>query len=239
MSSIARSDLLVPAGDLPVPIEIQPLRTARRMRLRYDEARGLLKLTCPAAMSRRRALSWAIDQRDWIDEQLRRAEPLRPFVPGAAIPLCGEEVRLVWKADAPRTPFRTGDELRCGGTEAGFERRIEGWLRRSALELMAADVAHYALKAGVTPRSVRIGDAGSRWGSCSSERRIRLSWRLILAPPEVRRYVVAHEVAHLRHLDHGSEFKRLEASLFGPGLAEAKAELRRVGARLRLFGRRR
>lgn len=239
MSSIGRSDLVVPAGDLPVPIEIHPLRTARRMRLRFDEARGVLKLTCPAAMSRRRAIAWAIDQRDWIDAQLRRAEEPVAFAPGAVIPICGEEVKLAWAADAPRVPVRLGPELRCGGPEAGFERRVETYLKKLALATMAEDVVHYAEAAGVRPSSVSVGDAGSRWGSCSSQRRIRLSWRLILAPTAARRFVVAHEVAHLVHLDHSAKFKRLEAKLFGPGLAEAKSQLRSIGPRLRLFGRRR
>jgi hypothetical protein len=238
MSSTGRSDL-IEVPELPVPIEIRPLRSARRMRLRYDDARGVLKLTCPAATSRRRALAWALDQRDWIDAQLRRGEPPRPFVPGAIIPLCGEQVRLSWAAAAARTPRLDGGELRCGGSEAGFERRIERWLKAFALETLAVDITDYAVKAGVRPSSVSVGDAASRWGSCSSERRIRLSWRLILAPPSARRFVAAHEVAHLVHLDHGPEFKALEARLFGTGLAEAKAQLRRVGAGLRLFGRRR
>jgi len=243
MSSIGRSDLLVPSGDvlgdLPVPLEIRPLRTARRLRLRFDEARGVLKLTCPAAMSRRRALAWALDQRDWIDAQLQRAEQPQPFIPGALIPLCGEDVRLVCAADAPRTPKLDGTDLRCGGPEAAFERRIETYLKTLALEIMASDVADYAERAGVRPSGVSVGDAASRWGSCSSDRRIRLSWRLVLAPVAVRRYVAAHEVAHLVHLDHSPAFKRLEATLFGTGLAQAKSELRRVGPRLRLFGRRR
>jgi predicted metal-dependent hydrolase len=103
---------------------------------------------------------------------------------------------------------------------------------------MSCEVAEFASAAGATVRSVSIGDAGTRWGSCSSDARIRLSWRLILAPSHVRRYVVAHEVAHLVHLNHGAEFKTLEARLFGPGLADAKAALRRIGPRLRRFGRR-
>jgi predicted metal-dependent hydrolase len=239
MSSTGRSDLLAPAGELPVPIEVRPLRSAHSMRLRYDEARGVLKLTCPTGTSRRHALGWAADQRDWIDAQLRRAQPPRPFVPSATIPLCGEDVRLVWSADVARSPCLDKGELRCGGPLDGFERRIETWLRKFALETMAADVAHYSAKAEVRPSGVSVGDAGSRWGSCSYTRRIRLSWRLILAPPQVRRFVVAHEVAHLIHLDHSPAFKRLEATLYGAGLADAKAQLRRVGAGLRLFGRRR
>ena len=98
-------------------------------------------------------------------------------------------------------------------------------------------MAEFASAAGAAARSVSVGDAGTRWGSCSSQGRVRLSWRLILAPPQARRYVVAHEVAHLKHLNHGADFKALEARLFGPGLAEAKAILRDVGPRLRRLGR--
>lgn len=239
MSSTGRSDLLVETGDLPVPMEIRPLRTARRLRLRFDDARGLLKLTCPAGMSRRKAVAWAVDQREWVLAQVSRAPQPEPFVSGAVIPLSGEEVRLVWKAEAPRSPQRIGPELLCGGPQHGFERRITSYLKRLALETMARDVSDFAEKAGVQPSAVSVGDASSRWGSCSSDRRIRLSWRLIMAPVAVRRFVAAHEVAHLVHLDHSAAFKSLEARLFGVGLAEAKADLRRIGPRLRLLGRRR
>ena len=134
-------------------------------------------------------------------------------------------------------PELSDGELRCGGPEAAFERRIESFLKRLALELMSAETAEFAAVAGVKPAGVGVGDAASRWGSCSSEGRLRLSWRLILAPPDVRRYVVAHEVAHLKHMNHGPQFKAFEAWLFGPGVAEAKAELRRLGPRLRRIGR--
>jgi len=224
---------------LPVPIEVRRVRTARRLRLRFDEAAGILKLTCPWRTSRRSALAWALDQREWIDTQLARAQPAEPFAPGASIPLEGREVRLAWREDWPRTPVLAGDELCCGGAEAGLARRIETFLKRRARDTISRDIAEFAASAGVRPRSVTIGDAATRWGSCSSAGTIRMSWRLILAPPEVRRYVAAHEVAHLVHLDHGREFKALEARLFGTGVSEAKAALRRIGPRLRRIGRRR
>jgi hypothetical protein len=213
------------------------MRNARRLRLRFDEASGTLRLTCPWRTSRRAALAWALDQRDWIDTQLARIEPGEPFEPGATVPLEGKEVRLVWDPAAPRTPVLVDAEVRCGGPREGFARRIELFLKRRAIEAMSREVAEYAAVAGVTVRSVSVGDAGTRWGSCSSQGRIRLSWRLILAPPDVRRYVVAHEVAHLVHLDHSARFKALEAKLYGSGVAEAKAQLRRLGLRLKRIGR--
>jgi predicted metal-dependent hydrolase len=234
--STGRSEAALEAA-LPVPIEIRPLRSARRLRLRFDEASLSLKLTCPFRTSRRAALAWALDQHEWIDSQLARAAPGEPLIPGASIPIEGREVRIVWSESTLRTPKLVDGELRCGGPESAVARRIEAFLKRRALTTMSADMAEFASAAGVTPRFVGVGDAATRWGSCSSSGRIRLSWRLILAPPDVRRYVVAHEMAHLVHLHHGPEFKQLEARLFGPGVAQAKAILRRIGPRLRRVGR--
>ena len=233
----ARSEASLEAA-LPVPLEIRRLRNARRLRLRFDEAAGTLKLTCPWRTSRRTALAWALDQRDWIEAQLARAQPLEPFVPGGSLLFEGRELRIAWREDWPRTVELAPGELRCGGPEAGLPRRIEHFLKRHARETMSDDIAEFAAAAGATPRSVTIGDATTRWGSCSSQGRIRMSWRLILAPPDVRRYVAAHEVAHLVHLNHGPEFKALEARLVGTGVSEAKAALRRIGPRLRRIGRR-
>ncbi len=214
------------------------MRNARRLRLRFDEASGTLKLTCPWRTSRRAALAWALDQRRWIETQLARAEAGEPIEPDATIPLEGEEVQLVWDPAARRAPVIADGEIRVGGPREGFARRVELFLKRRAIDVMGREVAEYADAAGVGARSVSVGDAGTRWGSCSSRGRIRLSWRLILAPPAVRRFVVAHEVAHLVHLDHSAKFKALEARLYGPGLGEARSLLRRLGPRLKRVGRR-
>jgi predicted metal-dependent hydrolase len=235
MWSNGRSEALTTG--LPVPIEIRPIRNARRLRLRFDEASGTLKLTCPARTSRKAALAWALDQRDWIETQIARLSPAEPFANGAVIPIEGQDTRIGWFPKEPRAPRLVDGELRCGGPEEGLPRRIERFLKDHALKVMSAEVREFADRGGVAATSVSVGDAGTRWGSCSSRGAIRLSWRLILAPPAARRYVVAHEVAHLKHLDHSPQFKAFEAQLFGPGLAQAKSTLRLVGPRIRRIGR--
>lgn len=241
MSSSARSKELAVHPDLPVPVEIHAVRSARRLRLRFDERRRVLKLTCPARTSRRAALAWAVEQREWVETQIADALPGEPFVPGARIPIEGCETRLMWGPDHGRVPRLEADELRCGGPAQAFPRRVETYLRRMALDTLSRETAAIAAVAGVTPRSVAVGDANTRWGSCSADRRIRYSWRLILAPPAARRYVVAHEVAHLVHLDHGAAFKQLEARLFAVlsdgAVAAARSLLRAVGPRLKRIGR--
>ena len=235
MWSIGRSDP-APEALLPLPLEIRAVRNARRMRLRIDDRRGVLKLTCPPRTSRRSAVRWALEQRGWIEAQLARAPADEPFVPGATVPIEGAEVVLAWSASARRAAVLDRDRLVVGGPESGFARRVAQFLRSHALDIMSAEVAEFAQLAGVKAQGVSIGDAASRWGSCSSSGRIRLSWRLILAPPHVRRFVVAHEVAHLRHLDHSLNFRRLEAELVGADLKRAKADLKVLGPRLRRIG---
>ncbi len=236
MWSSARSEAALEAL-LPLPIEILPMRRARRMRLRLDEAKGRLKLTCPYRTSRRTALAWAVEQSEWLDRQLSQLGPVTLFEPGSLIPVDGCERRIDWDPARPRRVTLESDYIRCGGPSEGLASRVGSFLKRYALDTMSREVAEFAAVAGVSARSVHVGDASSRWGSCSSQGRIRLSWRLILAPPHVRRFVVAHEVAHLRHLDHGADFKALEAALVGPMLAAARADLRRLGPGLRRIGR--
>ena len=237
MSSIKRSEALFRHDDLPLPVEIRGIRGAKRMRLRLDEKHGLLKLTVPLRMSRKAALDWAAQQREWVEAQVGSMAPGEPFLPGARIPLEGTEVMLVWDERSRRIPRLEDDRLVCGGPLEGFARRTESFLKHRALETLSRDTAEIAERAGVSVRSVSVGDADTRWGSCSSSGRIRYSWRLILAPPEVRRYVAAHEVAHIRHMDHGPQFKALERDLFGGNSNAARLLLRRLGGRLRRVGR--
>jgi predicted metal-dependent hydrolase len=237
MSSTGRSEALFRHDDLPLPVEIRGIRGAHRLRLRLDEKRGVLKLTGPLRMNRKAALAWAAGQREWVEAQLGAMLPPEPFVPGARIPLDGEDVELVWDEKAPRTPSLGAGRLACGGPREGFARRIELFLKRRALDILSRETVEVAGRAGAALSSVTVGDADTRWGSCSSAARIRYSWRLVLAPPEARRYVVAHEVAHLVHLNHGPGFKALERQLFGGDPAAARLLLRRAGPRLKRIGR--
>jgi predicted metal-dependent hydrolase len=188
-------------------------------------------------MNPKAALAWAAGQRQWVEKQLGARPADEPFEPGARIPLEGRDIELAWDERSARVPRLDQDRLISGGPQGGFARRIELFLRRRALETLSRETTEFAARAGVTVRSVTVGDADTRWGSCSSSGRIRYSWRLILAPPAARRYVVAHEVAHIRHLNHGPQFKALERELLGDDAEAARLLLRRVGSRLKRIGR--
>lgn len=237
MLSTGRSEAIHHDSRLPLPVALRVHPRARRLKLRLDPKRAVLLLTCPPRSNRRAALDWAAGQRGWVEAQLADAEPGRPFAPGAVIPLDGGDTRLEWIDGGPRRVSWREGVLACGGLPEAFARRIESWLRARARDLLSADTAEFAGRAGVTVKRVSIGDAGSRWGSCSASGSIRYSWRLVLAPPDVRRWVVAHEVAHRLHMNHGPAFKALEAELFDGDAEAARLLLRRLGPGLKRVGR--
>jgi predicted metal-dependent hydrolase len=212
---------------------------ARRMRLSVDPASGRVRLTIPPRASLKQAMAWANDHRGWIDAQRAKLPEGQPFLPGAAIPIEGEDVVIDWSPERSRTIslMDSPSRLVCGGPLEGLSRRIETWLKRRALALLTEETAAFAAKAGVTVSRVTVADPKGRWGSCASTGAIRYSWRLICAPPYVRRSTVAHEVAHRLHMDHSPAFHAAYRQLLGSDPAPARAWLRRHGAALHWVGR--
>jgi len=234
--STATCEPLSLAG-LPWPVELHAHPRARHLRLRLDEARGVLRLTVPRRTGRRAALDWARGQSEWVAAQLAAIEPAEPLEPGATIPFDGAAIRLEWRAEAPRSPRLSDGVLVCGGPRDRFGGRILRWLKAEARRQMTAETHIIAKAAGIADGAVGVGDAGTRWGSCSASGAIRYNWRLILTPPDIRRFVVAHEVAHRVHHNHAAAFHALERTLYGGDVAAARLELRRIGPRLKRVGR--
>ena len=218
-------------------LEIVRSQRARRVSLKFDPASGRARLVLPRRAGLNKALAWAEGKADWLAEQRARLPAVRPFAPGAVLPVADHDVTIVRDEGRRRTLNRDGDRLLVAGPEETIARRVETWLKRESLALLTAETAEFAAKAGVTVTHVAVGDARGRWGSCAGSGAIRYNWRLLLAPGWVRRATVAHEVAHRVHMNHGPRFHALVAELFEADPTPARAWLRAHGATLHWYGR--
>lgn len=216
---------------------VTPNPRARNMRLTVDPRDGSVRLTLPRRASLRQALEWAEGKRGWVEVQLSRLPLGNPIAPGSQIPLEGRLVRIDWRSDHPRTVWREADALTTGGPLESLSNRVIRWLRQEALHVLERETCEIAARAGVTVGKVAVGDPSGRWGSCSASGDIRYSWRLILAPVEVRRATVAHEVAHRLHMDHSPAFHTAVARLFGRNPDPERRWLRENGSMLHWVGR--
>ena len=229
MLSTGRSEAISAHPDLPLPVAFRPHPRARGDALRLDETRALLLLTCPPRSSRRAALDWAGGQRDWVEAQLARCNRPNRSCLAPSSRSRAATIRLDWHGGR-RRPSLANDILSCGGPVEAFARRVETLLRAARAHLLSPTRRLRAPR----QRSASSGSHRRRrdpLGQLLGRGRIRYNWRLVLAPPEVARWVVAHEVAHRRHMNHGPAFKALEAELFDGDVAAARALLLRRSGR--------
>jgi predicted metal-dependent hydrolase len=228
---------VVQVGERELPLVIERRTAARGVRLRADPVQGVIRIGLPARGGTAAAAQLLADHQGWLVAQVARWPAPKPFVAGAAIPFDGGQLVLDWHPDHPRSPRRSGDRLLIGGPVDLLPGRTLRWLKATALAELTPATHHHAARVAKPVTQVRVADPRARWGSCAtSAGRIAFSWRLILAPAFVRDNVVAHEVAHLVHANHGPDFHALLRQLDPNGRA-ASAWLKAHGAGLHWVGR--
>lgn len=226
------------------PVLIRRLTRSRSIAVSADAVKGAVRLTMPTYASTGQALRFAQSKADWLAQQFAASPPPVALVDGAEIALAGETVTISWSSAYRRTPEYVGSELRLGGPEHRIGDRVLAWLKTQARAAFAEDLDYYCAQADVDLPTLSVGDARRRWGSCSAgksgravtRRAIRLNWRLIMAPPAVRRSVVAHEVAHLRHMNHSPAFYAELDRIFEGDRKAADRWLKDHGMGLHLIG---
>jgi predicted metal-dependent hydrolase len=211
-------------GEPPVPLTLRRSARARRISLRVSSLDGRVTLTLPASVPDREAVAFAAEKAGWIRDHLARHPSAVMVAHGAQIPVEGV-LRRITPAEGKRVQLGAA-ELAVPGARPG--RTLQRFLRELARDRLAEASDHYAARLGRSYARLTLRDTRSRWGSCSSEGGLMYSWRLIMAPPEVLRYVAAHEAAHLVEMNHSADFWALVGEIYGD-YAPPRQWLRREG----------
>lgn len=224
-------------------VQIKRIASARRFTLRVRAATRDVVLTMPPRGSLVRAKLFVERHAAWIGARLARLPVPTPFGPGAAIPLRGVPHEICHRPDDRGTVWVETDgepaalpRICVAGAAPFVARRVQDYLIRQARRELEAAVTRHAAALGVKPSRLSLRDTASRWGSCSSSGALSFSWRLIMAPPFVLDYLAAHEVAHLKHMNHSDAFWNTVAALY-PDYPRAEAWLKAQGVGLMRFGR--
>ncbi len=238
------SSIRPPVGETARTIELGEstvpyvLRRARRRTIGLTIDHRGLRVGAPQRASLREVESAILQHGEWIRKKLDEwrtrptAAPLQ-IVDGLRLPVLGSPVqirlarganRCVWNLQMAEPTLTL-----CLRSPADAPRVLEQVLRTRARALFAERLAHYAPLLGVAVPRLSLTAARTRWGSCSQRTGIRLNWRLIHFPPPVVDYVVAHEVAHLREMNHSPGFWSIVARLC-PDYRSARDELKRLAA---------
>lgn len=222
---------------LAEPVHVRRSTRAKRLTLRVSHRLGGVELVIPRRVSRKKAAEFARKYVDWIAERQSAVPDRVVFEHGAVIPVFGADHEIIHAADAPLRGLvrRHEGRVHVPGLPEHLPRRLTDYLKKETRAVITGLADEKAAMIDKRITGVSLRDPRTRWGSCSSEGRLSFSWRLVFAPEHVLDYVVAHEVAHLEHMDHSKDFWRLCASLCSDYHA-GRAWLKHNGASLHRFG---
>ncbi len=212
---------------------------ARRLALRLDTSRRKVCLVIPKRASLKNAYLFAYENRAWIQSKIESIPSGIPLCDGAVIPLLGREVTIrIERDDAYRlTDIKLENDVLSVKTRLeDIEPRILRFIKKLAAEEFLRMAQMKAALIGRKVENLTLRDMKTRWGSCSTDGRMALSWRLIFAPYEAYEYVISHEVAHLSHPNHGDRFWSLCEEL-SADFSTGHAWMRDHGTQLMRFGR--
>jgi len=218
-----------------LPLRVVENARAKRLTLRIDAGGQALRVTVPPGLRPSEVDRFLDRHRDWLELKLARL-PDRPQVrAGVKIPLRGTPHLIVHRPGKRGTVAVACEDgapaLHIHGEEADLPRRLADFLKREARRDIEPLVAKHTASVGRRAKAIRFKDTSSRWGSCTADGALSFSWRIMMAPPTVIDYLVAHEVAHLREMNHGPKFWALCRELC-PRTDEARAWLKRNGSAL-------
>lgn len=211
----------------------------RTLVLRLGEAG--LEAHAPLGMPTVEVEAFLAEKRQWIQKHLTRQEEAQSwaegfqFRHGGRFMYRGHVMGLLLGAAKTTLVERGGypvlyAALREDASEIRVRGFLRGWLAAQAAKTYPGRVALLAQKTGVAPSAVHLTDAVSFWGQCDSRGVIKLSWRLVLFDEAVSDYVIAHELAHLVHMDHSPWFWALVARV-DPGYKKHEAQLKSIRIR--------
>jgi predicted metal-dependent hydrolase len=218
-----------------LPLRIIENDRARRLTLRIDAGGRGLRVTVPPGIAHGEVDRFLHRHQGWLEQRLARV-PERPQVrPGIKIPVRGVLHLVVHEPGSRGTVTlcqgETGPTLIVHGDRLHLTRRIADFLKREAKREIEVLVGKHSSTIGKRAKAIRFRDTTSRWGSCTSDGTLSFSWRIMMAPVPVINYLVAHEVAHLKEMNHGPKFWKLCNELC-PDTDRCKSWLKRNGGAL-------
>ena len=217
-----------------VSLTIRRHPRARNIILRIEPKIGPI-VTVPWHTSFQEGIDLVQRKAIWLLRQLDAIPTPVPFTEGARVPLLGAERIVRHDPTSRRVVIVTETEFQVSGQIEHLARRLTDWFKKEAKRVIGERVEEKTLMLGKAYRRISIRDTRSRWGSCNEDGNLSFSWRLVMLPDSVLDYVVAHEVAHLKQLDHSPAFWRTVDTLTADS-QRARDWLKVYGERVFYYG---
>lgn len=223
-------------NDLVLPVELTRRKGMKRMILRLSKTADTIKVSAPPRMPLHEIIQFVGTSRPWIETQLSKKPPMnQSLFPNMTLSVGGIEYFVRHEEAKRRSIEIQENSIIVRGHLEDFSGSLLCYFRKLADQKCTYWSRQLADKLGLVYKKITIKDVKGRWGSCSSQGNLNYNWRIILAPEAVVIYLCAHEVSHLKHMDHSPEFWSTVASVC-PDHKALRSWLRKNGDELYRYG---
>jgi predicted metal-dependent hydrolase len=210
----------------PIGVEIKNNPKGKNICLRINTVECKVILSLPRLINMQQGIDFLHNKVSWIKKNLPHKNSIKTFIPGENISFLGRNYNLEHTPMARAGVSIDENKIQVSGEIDYFARRVGDFIKREFLEYAFKESHHMAEILGVTVGRITLRDQRTRWGSCTSDGNIALSWRLALAPKAVIDYVIAHEICHLKEMNHSVRFWNLIYQVYNEDIAKAKLWLK-------------
>ena len=216
-------------------ILIRRSKKSHRLKIRMLPGIGQVELVLPDYLQLKDGLLFLKQKICWISKQLETHPDPIPFCDGSIIRLFDQPLQIYHVTETGSDVWCDGQKLMVAAPKKELSRAISDWYKREAGCTLKTIVDEKTALLGLGYSRLTIRDTKSRWGSCSGSGHLSFSWRIIMAPRFVSDYIVSHEVAHLKEMNHSETFWNIVRSLSN-NVDEGRSWLRLNGYRLHSYG---
>ena len=204
---------------------------SRRITLRISALDGKITITGPNYLDLKEFKKFAESKKSWLKSKRQFFESPIFLSDGVEIPILGIDTKV--SIGDVQKPEKI-DSILLVSRGKSVSTQVKRYLKELAGVHLNYMCKEFAERLGSKVRKITLRDTRSRWGSCSNDANLMFSWRLVMAPEEVLAYVAAHEVAHLKHMNHSKDFWKTVEYLFGT-YKEERAWLKQNGSSLHRY----
>ena len=223
---------IILSGRSDIVIQVKRLARSKRLSLRVSSLDGRITLTAPPKVPERQLQAFIAERESWLRQNLDKLPAPSAIALGNSLPILGVEHQIA--SGASHRVTHGGGVVQVPFDKPKPAARLQGYLKALARDHLVEETDKFAARLGIEYARLSLRDTRSRWGSCTQDKALMYSWRLVLAPFDVLSYVAAHEVAHLKFMDHSPQFWDQVGDLYGEYEAP-RAWLKAQGASLHRF----
>ena len=195
--------------NLNIHVLIRKNKLSRNYKLTFDKKKIQGLVSIPKHISFKNGLEFAQENIEWLSHEVNKLYPLILIENGSSLSIRGKKAKLIFEKDKNHKIIISENKIAIKSDRGNYKKILQQWLRDQILCDSRYFIKLISKQINLNINEIKLSNSFNYWGSCNTKGIIHLNWRLIFAPTSVLKYIIVHEVCHLKEFNHTKKFWEL------------------------------